>query len=40
MRKTALILISILASFSMFGQDISGQWNGLLKTQGTQLSAC
>jgi len=36
--KTLSVLISTLfISISSFGQDITGQWNGVLKVQGTQL---
>ena len=37
MTKILLILITILSSFLMMGQKISGKWNGVLKVQGTQL---
>jgi len=37
MKTTALILLISLCSLTIFGQDISGQWNGALKVQGTQL---
>ena len=37
MKKTALILLTSLFSLTMFGQEITGQWNGALKIQGTQL---
>lgn len=37
MIKTILTLLVALASYIMNGQEISGQWNGLLKIQGTQL---
>jgi uncharacterized protein len=37
MKKTVLILFATLFSLTIFGQDISGQWNGELKIQGTQL---
>ncbi len=37
MKKTALILFTILATLSIFGQDITGQWHGVLKVQGIQL---
>ncbi len=37
MKKTLLILITILTTLSMYGQDITGEWNGILKVQGTQL---
>ncbi|KUJ61692.1 hypothetical protein AR687_12205 [Flavobacteriaceae bacterium CRH] len=38
MIKTILIQIAILTSFIMTGQEISGQWNGVLKVPGAQLS--
>ncbi|MCG9792628.1 alpha/beta hydrolase [Flavobacterium algicola] len=37
MKKASLILLIFLTSLTVFGQDISGQWNGILKVQGTQL---
>ena len=37
MRKTALILFTTLISLSIYAQDISGKWNGILKVQGIQL---
>ncbi|WP_264563555.1 alpha/beta hydrolase family protein [Flavobacterium sp. N3904] len=37
MKKTVFFIIVILASFSMFGQEITGQWNGVLKVPGAQL---
>ncbi|WP_282144500.1 alpha/beta hydrolase family protein [Cellulophaga baltica] len=37
MKKIILILLTILSTLSMYGQDITGQWNGVLKVQGTQL---
>jgi alpha-beta hydrolase superfamily lysophospholipase len=37
MTKIILILITVLSSFIMRGQEISGKWNGVLKVQGTQL---
>ncbi|MDD4921717.1 MAG: alpha/beta fold hydrolase [Bacteroidales bacterium] len=37
MKKTALILISLIVASVAYAQDITGQWNGLLKIQGTQL---
>ncbi len=37
MKKTILTLIAILTILSMHGQDITGEWNGVLKVQGTQL---
>ena len=37
MKKTVFFLIAILASFNMFGQEVTGQWNGVLKVPGAQL---
>ncbi|MDQ6470998.1 alpha/beta fold hydrolase [Flavobacterium sp. LHD-80] len=37
MIKTILVIITALISFIMNGQEITGQWNGLLKVPGTQL---
>ncbi|UUW09128.1 alpha/beta fold hydrolase [Flavobacterium plurextorum] len=37
MLKTILILITALISFIMKGQEITGQWNGLLKVPNGQL---
>ncbi len=37
MKKITLILLSILSTLSIYGQDITGQWNGALKVQETQL---
>ena len=37
MKKTGLILFVFLTSLSIYAQDISGKWNGILKVQGTQL---
>lgn len=37
MRIFSILLISILTSISVSAQDIIGQWNGILKVQGTQL---
>lgn len=37
MIKTILIIITALLSFILNGQEIAGQWNGLLKVPGTQL---
>lgn len=37
MKKIALILFTILTTLSIYGQDISGQWHGVLKVQGIQL---
>ena len=37
MKKFTLVFLIVLISFTSFGQDIAGQWNGALKVQGTQL---
>lgn len=37
MKKLFLITSTILITLSTYGQDITGQWNGILKVQGTQL---
>lgn len=37
MKKITLILLTSLFSLTIFGQDITGQWNGALKVQGTQM---
>ena len=37
MKITALLIFVSLFSLTIFGQNISGQWNGALKVQGTQL---
>lgn len=37
MKKLAIVVLMICASVSLFGQDITGQWNGVLKVQGIQL---
>ena len=37
MKKTALLIFVSLFSLTIFGQNITGQWNGALKVQGTQL---
>jgi dienelactone hydrolase len=37
MKKAILIIISILTSSLAIGQEIAGQWNGLLKVPGAQL---
>lgn len=37
MKTFSILLISLLASISLSAQDITGQWNGALKVQGTQL---
>ena len=37
MKTISLLLITLLASLTLTAQDITGQWNGVLNVQGTQL---
>jgi len=37
MKTLSLFLFALFISIGSFGQDITGQWNGVLKVQGTQL---
>jgi uncharacterized protein len=37
MKRLTLLFITMMVACSLFAQDIIGQWNGLLKVQGTQL---
>lgn len=37
MRTFLILLMSLFTSITLTAQDISGQWNGALKVQGTQL---
>lgn len=37
MKTFSILLIAFLTSIPLTAQDISGQWNGALKVQGTQL---
>jgi hypothetical protein len=37
MKTISILLITLFTSFSLTAQDITGQWNGLLKVQGIQL---
>lgn len=37
MKKIKLLLFTNIFCLTIFGQDITGQWNGVLKIQGTQL---
>jgi pimeloyl-ACP methyl ester carboxylesterase len=37
MKRISLIIFACIASVSLFGQDITGQWNGLLTVQGMKL---
>lgn len=36
-KNTFILLFAVFTSFSLTAQDITGQWNGLLKVQGMQL---
>lgn len=37
MKKSIIFFLAIFTAFTSFAQDITGQWNGLLKVQGIQL---
>jgi len=37
MKTISIFLITLLTSFTLTAQDITGQWNGVLKVQGIQL---
>ncbi|TDE45999.1 alpha/beta fold hydrolase [Flavobacterium rhamnosiphilum] len=37
MKKLILILLTVFTSLTIYSQDITGQWNGILKVQGIQL---
>jgi pimeloyl-ACP methyl ester carboxylesterase len=37
MKKSILILLTFLSSLTIYSQDVTGKWNGILKVQGTQL---
>jgi len=37
MKKTIMILAIVLTSVAMYGQDITGKWNGFFYLQGKQL---
>nr|WP_315200504.1 alpha/beta fold hydrolase [uncultured Flavobacterium sp.] len=37
MKKTVFFLVAVLMAFSISGQEITGQWNGVLKVPGAQL---
>ena len=37
MKKAVFILLIILITLPIYGQDIAGEWNGVLKVQGIQL---
>lgn len=37
MKTLSILIFTIFITISSFAQDISGQWNGVLKVQGTQL---
>ena len=38
MKKVTLILFSLITSITLFGQDITGQWDGILKIPSGQLT--
>lgn len=38
MKQTIVSILTILTTLTVFGQDISGEWNGLLNVPGKQLS--
>ena len=38
MKKITLLSFAVLASLSIYAQDITGQWHGVLKVQGVQLN--
>ncbi|MEO9257057.1 MAG: alpha/beta hydrolase, partial [Crocinitomicaceae bacterium] len=37
MRTISILFLSLLASFSLKAQDITGQWNGVLQVQGIEI---
>lgn len=37
MKTISIIILTLLTSFTVTAQDITGKWNGALKIQGTQL---
>ena len=37
MKKITIVLITIMTTLSVHSQNITGQWNGILKVQGIQL---
>jgi len=37
MKKLVICMLTLFITFTAFGQDIAGQWNGILKVQSTQL---
>lgn len=37
MKHCIVTILTFLTTLTVFGQDITGQWNGLLNVQGTQL---
>lgn len=37
MKNLTLVILTSLFSLTIYGQDITGQWNGALKIQGTQM---
>ena len=37
MKKSTMLILALSLHFAAFAQEITGQWNGALKVQGTQL---
>ena len=37
MKKITIIILTVLTTLSIYSQDITGQWHGVLKVQGIQL---
>jgi dienelactone hydrolase len=37
MKKATLLLLTVFTTFTIYAQDITGQWNGNLKVKGMQL---
>jgi len=37
MKNIIIIFLTCLFSLAIYGQDVTGEWNGVLKVQGTQL---
>lgn len=37
MKKATILILAVLINFAAFAQEITGQWKGALKVQGTQL---
>jgi len=37
MKNFIILLVTLITTLTSTAQDITGQWNGVLKVQGTQL---